>query len=96
MSVALATNAHALISSEDALEKMEPHDRTNYLMGSVDMMIFKQNLKGAPERGRCIHDMFYGDDRTRHWQSLLNNMAVHGNMLPQALMTALVRRECGL
>lgn len=95
VSASLASSAHALVSSEDIMQNMEPHERANYLTGSVDMMIFKQSLNGAPERGQCIRDLFYGDDRTRHWQSLINNMSAHGDLLPQTLIAALVRRECG-
>lgn len=77
------------------MQKMDGKERFDYLSGSIDMMIFRQRLSGASERGQCIRDLFYGEERTRHWQTLLNNLAAHGDRSPQTLIVALVRRECG-
>jgi hypothetical protein len=98
-----ATPAHPqAMTAEIIMTKMTPEDRYTYMAGIVEGLAYaryrndNRNVSGDNKSAAgmaCVYDWFYKNEANR--ERIIQAFRKFGSHYPGAIMSALIRKDCG-
>lgn len=81
-------------TAKDFLTLPEAHQKF-WIEGAIDMTALVVSTGGNKKKGRCIYEWYYGDRHAERNSLILASMKKYLNVPPNAIMVALIERDCG-
>ena len=95
LAVAVSNAAYAeSFTAKDFLKLNEAHQKF-WIEGAIDMTALIISTGGNKTKGRCISEWYYGDQNAERNSLILASMKKYPNVPPNAIMVALIERDCG-
>lgn len=81
------------VTAGSALKRMSTDELTGYITGIVDGLAYVRHQNGEPDKMKCVLDWFYRSKNSM--RQVFDAFERFPDHAPAAVMTALIKKQCG-